>query len=218
MLVISSDDDLADHSPLEFLSMGNIDSNSILNLLGDYRYLRLGYYVSLHAELLNLPVMPTIKDILDVYRAPLLSLRAQNVGIPTVPYKLVTDPPNEAVLPCVLIATNPFTINSLRVAKSRVSLTRAIVELGYDGRYPVCIQPLLGRLQQFEMAFGCTMRAEYSMIAKQFFEEFKIPLGKLVIQQAEETSYLCQFLPISLDEINYPWFKDVLVGWRKDRK
>jgi len=198
--------------------MGNINSESILNLLGDYRYLRLGYYVSLHAELLNLPAIPTIKNILDAYRAPLLLLRARNVGIPAVPYNLATDPPSEAELPCVLIATNPFTINSLRVAKSRASLTRAIAELGYDGRYPVCIQPLLGRLQQVEMAFGCTMSAEYSMVAKQVFDEFKIPLGKLVIQQAEETSYLCHFLPISSDEINYPWFKDVLVGWSKDRK
>ncbi len=86
MLLVSSNNDLTDYSLLEFLSMGNIDSDSILNLLGDYRYLRLGYYVSLHAELLNLPAIPTIKNILDAFKILFSLLGARKVRISIILY------------------------------------------------------------------------------------------------------------------------------------
>jgi hypothetical protein len=47
-----------------------------ININNDYRYMKTGYYVSLHAEILDNAVIPTSENILDSNRPPILLLRA----------------------------------------------------------------------------------------------------------------------------------------------
>jgi hypothetical protein len=53
-------------SPAKFLE--SQDKGFTLNLDSDYRYLKTGYYVSMHAEILGNPVIPTSKSIIDASR------------------------------------------------------------------------------------------------------------------------------------------------------
>src|SRR4030066_1397496 len=91
MLVVSSFDltgNLRVMNPAKFLASTIKDFT--LNLNNDYRYMKTGYYVSLHAEILGNTVIPSSENIIDSSRTPILLLRAARAGIPTLP-SLVTD-------------------------------------------------------------------------------------------------------------------------------
>src|SRR4030042_6609298 len=91
VLVVSSidlSDDLHTLTPSAFLE-SSIKETTI-NLTNDYRYLKTGYYVSLHAEVLGNNVIPSCENIIDSSRTPILLLRAARAKIPTAPF-LVTD-------------------------------------------------------------------------------------------------------------------------------
>ena len=84
MLVVSNIDltsGLNIVKPSTFLESSIKDS--VLNINNDYRYLKTGYYVSLHAEVMGNAVIPSSEDIIDANRTPLLLLRAARAGIPT---------------------------------------------------------------------------------------------------------------------------------------
>src|SRR5512136_229194 len=91
MLVVSSIDlptNLHAIEPAKFLS--STARGFTLNINNDYRYMKTGYYVSLHAEILGNQVIPSSEDIIDSSRSPILLLRATRAGITTLPF-LVTD-------------------------------------------------------------------------------------------------------------------------------
>src|SRR4030067_2616098 len=90
-----------------------------LNINNDYRYLKTGYYVSLHAEVLGNAVIPSSENIIDSSRTPILLLRAARAGIPTLPF-LVTDSVKKIVsdfgFPVVVFAVNPFIHEGYKTA------------------------------------------------------------------------------------------------------
>ena len=57
-----------------------------LNLNNEYRYMKTGYYVSMHAEILGNRVIPSCENIIDSSRTPILLLRAAKAGVPTLPF------------------------------------------------------------------------------------------------------------------------------------
>ena len=86
MLVVSNIDlttDLPVMKPSTFLE--SFIKDFTLNLNNDYRYMKTGYYVSLHAEILGNTVIPSSENIIDSSRTPILLLRAARAGIPTLP-------------------------------------------------------------------------------------------------------------------------------------
>src|SRR4030042_2919309 len=112
MLVVSNIDltnNLRVMKPAKFLASTIKDST--LNINNDYRYMKTGYYVSLHAEILGNQVIPSCEDIIDSSRAPILLVRAARAKIPTLPF-LVTDSVKkimeEVKVPVVVFAVNPF--------------------------------------------------------------------------------------------------------------
>src|SRR4030067_178743 len=112
MLVVSNFDltnNLRVMKPAKFLASTIKDFT--LNLNNDYRYMKTGYYVSLHAEILGNRVIPSSENIIDSSRTPILLLRAARAGIPTLPF-IVTDSIKKIIseigLPVVLYAVNPF--------------------------------------------------------------------------------------------------------------
>src|SRR5665647_3894154 len=96
-----------------------------LNLSNEYRYMKTGYYVSMHAEILGNRVIPSCENIIDSSRTPLLLLRAARAGVPTLP-SLVTDSVKKIVselgFPVVVFAVNPFIYDGYKTANNKSAL------------------------------------------------------------------------------------------------
>jgi hypothetical protein len=188
--------------PSQFLESRIKDDT--ININNDYRYMKTGYYVSLHAEILGNTVIPTSEDILDTN--PILLLRAAKAGIPTLPF-IVTDTAKQITtelgFPVVLFAVNPFIYDGYKTANNRSALYRALKSLGMNYKFAVCAQPLKGTMLSFHSIFGkTTQNGQAKYIAEQVYRTFKIPVCKLHIQTTEEKAYLCGFQPIKKEELS----------------
>lgn len=177
-----------------------------LNINNDYRYLKTGYYVSLHAEVLGNPVIPPSENIIDAYRTPLLLLRASKAGIPTIPH-IVTDSAKQIIsqfnFPVVVFAVNPFSYDGYKIAKNKSALYRAMKSLGMNYKFDVCVQPLRGSMLSFKSIFGkCDLEEDVRKISAKVYEIFKIPVCKLHVQRIENGVYLCGLQPLKKEEIS----------------
>jgi hypothetical protein len=206
MLVVSNIDltnNLRVMKPAKFLASTIKDST--LNLNNDYRYMKTGYYVSLHAEILGNQVIPSSENIIDSSRIPILLLRAQRAGIPTQPF-LVTDSvkkiTNELGFPVILYAVNPFIHDGYKTASNRSALYRAMKSLGMNYKFAVCAQPLKGEMYTFKAFFGkCDEDKEAQKIAEKVYNLFKIPVCKLHTQRIEGKAYLSGLQPLEKNEL-----------------
>jgi hypothetical protein len=190
-------------SPAKFLESQN--KGFTLNLDNDYRYLKSSYYVSMHAEILGNPVIPTSRNIIDASRTPILLLKAHKAGIPTLP-NLTTGSVKqilqETTFPIVLFPVNPFMYNGYKTANNRSALYRAVKSLGLNYKFTVCVQPLIGEMTSFKSIFGKNNQNEpLRRISERVFEVFKIPVCKLHVQRTEKEAYLCGLQPLRREEI-----------------
>jgi formate-dependent phosphoribosylglycinamide formyltransferase (GAR transformylase) len=180
-------------------------SDSILNINSDYRYMKTGYYVSLHAETLEDPVIPSSVNIIDANRTPILLLRASKAGILTIPY-LVTDSVKQIIskfgFPVVVFPVNPFSGSDFKTARNRSALYRAFKSLSLTYKYAVCAQPLLGEMISFKSIFGkCDLDERTREISEKVYQVFRIPICKLHVQKADGKAYLCGFHPLKTEEV-----------------
>ena len=208
MLVVSNIDlttDLPLMKPPTFL--GSSIKDFTLNINNDYRYLKTGYYVSLHAEILGNQVIPSSNDIIDAYRIPILLLRASKAGIPTMPY-LVTDSVKQMMcevgFPMVIFAVNPFSYEGYKIAKNRSALYRAFKSLSMNYKFAVCAQPLRGEMFSFNSYFGKRGGLDENLqkISEKVYDVFKIPICKLHIQRIADNIYLSGLQPLQREEIS----------------
>ena len=178
-----------------------------LNINNEYRYLKTGYYVSMHAEILGNRVIPSCENIIDSSRTPILLLRAAKAGVSTLPF-LVTDSvkkiTNERGFPVIVFAVNPFIYDGYKVAHNKSSLYRAMKSLGMNYKFAVCAQPIKGELFAVKTFFGKTTNTDPQLqeIAEKVYETFKIPLCKLHIQKTLDKAYLCGLQPVSREELS----------------
>jgi len=206
VLVVSNIDlttDLPIMNPSTFLESSIKDFT--LNINNDYRYLKTGYYVSLHAEILGNSVIPSSENVIDAYRTPILLLRASKAGIPIMPY-LATGSVKQIIsefnFPVVIFAVNPFSYNGFKTAKNRSALYRAVKSLGMNYKFDVCAEPLKGAVISLKSIFGrCELDGNISKISEKVYEVFKIPICKLHIQRIEEKAYLCGLQPLKNEEL-----------------
>jgi hypothetical protein len=208
VLVVSSidlSDNLHKISPSAFLESSLKDTT--INLTNDYRYLKTGYYVSLHAEVLGSNVIPSCENIIDSSRTPILLLRAQRAKIPTIPF-LVTDSVKkimeEVGFPVVVFAVNPFIYQGFQVAKNKSALYRAMKSLGMNYKFTVCAQPLKGELLSVKSVFGkCDLPDDQIReLTQKVYELFGIPLCTLHVQKAEDKAFLCGLEPLKETELS----------------
>jgi hypothetical protein len=190
--------------PSEFLEASIKEST--LNINNDYRYMKTGYYVSLHAEVLGNPVIPSSENIIDASRTPILLLRAARAGIPTLPF-VVTDSVKKIVselnFPVAVFAVNPFIYDGFKIANNKSALYRAMKSLGMNYKFAVCAQPLKGKIVSFKSFFGkCDQDEETKKISEKVYALFKIPICKLHVQKVEEKAYLCGLQPIGKNELS----------------
>ena len=178
-----------------------------INLNNEYRYLKTGYYVSLHAEVLGSKVIPSCENIIDSSRTPILLLRAARAKIPTMPF-LVTDSVKkimtELKLPVVVFAVNPFIYSGYQVAKNKSALYRALKSLGMNYKFTVCAQPLTGEMYTVKSFFGKSQLEDkqISAIAEKVYELFKIPICKLHVQKTEGKAFLCGLEPLKENDLS----------------
>lgn len=178
-----------------------------LNISNEYRYMKSGYYVSMHAEILGNRVIPSCEDIIDSSRTPLLLLRAAKAGVPTLP-SIVTDSvkkiQTELGFPVILFAVNPFIYNGFKIAQNKSALYRAMKSLGMNYKFAVCAQPLKGELLTMKSFFGKVTSADSQagLIAKKVYETFRIPICKLHIQKTVDKAYLCGLQPVEKEELS----------------
>jgi hypothetical protein len=191
-------------NPSEFLESKTKDF--ILNINDDYRYMKTGYYVSLHAEILGNRVIPSSENIIDANRTPIMLLRAARTGVPTMPF-LVTDSVKRIVaelgFPVVVFAVNPFIHDGYKIANNRSALYRVVKSLGMNYKFAVCAQPLKGEMTTFKSIFGkCNQDQETKAIAEKVYALFEIPVCKLHVQRIENKAYLSGLEPLGRDEIS----------------
>lgn len=206
MLVVSNINlttNLQTMRPAEFLNSSIKDFT--LNLNNDYRYLKTGYYVSMHAEVLGNTVIPSSENIIDASRTPILLLKASKAGIPTLPY-LVTGSVKEVIaefgFPVVVFAVNPFSYDGFKIARNKSALYRAVKSLSMNYKFAVCVQPLRGEMISFKSIFGkCESDGVISRISEKVYELFKIPICKLHVQRIGGEAYLCGLQPLEKEEI-----------------
>ena len=177
----------------------------VLNLNNDYRYLKTGYYVSMHAEILGNRVIPSSESIIDANRTPILLLKASRAGIPTLPY-LVTDSVRNIMsafgFPVVAFAVNPFCYDGFKTAKNKSALYRAVKSLGMNYKFAVCAMPLRGEMVSFKSVFGkCEEDQVLKEISARVFRVFGIPICKLHVQRVDGEAFLCGLQPLKKEEI-----------------
>ena len=184
--------------PAKFLASTIKDST--LNINNDYRYMKTGYYVSLHAEILGNQVIPSSEDMIDSSRTPILLLRAAKAGISTMPFLVTSSVKkimSELNLPVVIFAVNPFIHDGYRIARNRTALYQAMKSLGMNYKFAVCAQPFKGEIVSFKSFFGkCDQDEKVSAIAEQVYRLFKIPICKLHVQKVENQAFLCGLQPL----------------------
>jgi hypothetical protein len=189
--------------PSAFLDSAIKDTT--INLNSDYRYLKTGYYVSLHAEVLGNNVIPSCENIIDASRTPIMLLRATRAKIPTMPF-LVTDSVKKIIdeikLPVVVFAVNPFIHEGYQVAQNKSALYRAMKSLGMNYKFTVCALPLRGEMFTVKSVFGKCETPEFSGLAEKVYELFKIPLCKLHVQKADEKAFLCGLEPLNQTQLS----------------
>jgi hypothetical protein len=179
----------------------------ILNINNEYRYMKTGYYVSMHAEVLGSQVIPSCENIIDSSRTPSLLLRAAKAGVPTLP-SVVTDSVkkiiNEVGLPVIVFAVNPFIYDGYKIAQNKSGLYRAMKSLGMNYKFAVCAQPLKGELVSVKSFFGKILNQDAltQKIAQKVYETFKIPVCKLHIQKTVDKAYLCGLQPVNKQELS----------------
>lgn len=206
MLVVSNIDlttDLPKIKPSAFLKSSIRDFT--LNLDTDYRYLKTGYYVSMHAEVLGNPVIPSTESIIDASRTPILLLKASKSNIPTLPYLMtssVRQITTQFAFPVVIFAVNPFSYEGYRTAGNRSALYRAVKSLSMNYKFAVCVQPLKGEMISFKSIFGkCQLTGEAARVSEKVYETFRIPMCKLHVQTVGGKAYLCGLQPLHSEEV-----------------
>ena len=207
MLVVSNIDlttNIHTMKPSKFLD--SLVRDSILNINNDYRYMKLGYYVSLHAEILGNTVTPSSENIIDINRLPIILVRASKAGIQTPPY-LVTDSVKQIIselgFPVIVFPVNPFSYNGFRIAKNRSALYRAVKSFSMNYKYAVCVEPFMGEMVTFKSIFGeCELNDDsLKKMSEKFYETFRIPICRLLVQRSNGQVYLSGFQHLKMDEI-----------------
>jgi hypothetical protein len=180
MIIVSEEEDESDSSPFLFLRQPVYDT--VLNVNHDYRYLRMGYYVSAHAETYGVDVTPDCTEIMDAYRNPLLIEKARRNGLPTFGYRLITKAMDDLNTPVMMFAVNPFTNNSMKIVSSSSKLEEMIKKMSMNARFPVSLHPVKGEVREIVQMFGESTNEETSAFTEKFFKIFNIPICKLIVQ------------------------------------
>lgn len=208
MIIVSEDEDESDSSPFLFLRRPVYDS--VLNVNHDYRYLRMGYYVSAHAETYGVDVTPDCTEIMDAYRNPLLIEKAKRNGLQTSGYSLITKALDDLNTPVMMFAVNPFTNNSMKIVSSSSKLGEMVKKMSMNARFPVSLHPVKGEVHEIVQMFGESTCEETNGFTKKFYKVFNIPICKLIVQIEDGNVILNHCEPATKKEVKWDMVNEKL--------
>lgn len=184
-------------------------TDTILNLLGDYRFHTKGYYVSLHAEENNCHVYPSVKNALDVYRAPVFIERLKKAGVEVPEFKVFSRPSPQQT---VMLPLNPFSKNSMKVVRTESQYHRNFRSLSMDYHYPVVHVQLEGKVEEIVIHLTKARNGgeKEDYIARKVFETFSVPLGKVFVQKKDGVLKPFYFMPLLREEIDISFAMEVI--------
>lgn len=144
-----------------------------INLSGDYRFLRAGYWALVDAELHGVDASPTPIQAVTAQNAAACLLVARHNGIETVEWK-VARRPEDVEPPCLLVPVAGLTEKHYEVksARSRVHQWRSATQNGTRSALAV---RLAGELRSMRVIVGLTAHEDYHL-AWDVWRTFGIPV------------------------------------------
>ena len=169
-----------------------------LNLCGDYRFLRGGYWALVDAELNGVESRPSPIQAVTAQNGAAALLIAHNAGIPCAAWK-VAKRPEDVKAPCLLVPNAGQTdtyyhVNSPRAAKSQ---WRSATQ---NGTRPALVVVRAGQLRSMKVIVGVTAGDEVEM-AWQVWNTFRIPLATVWYLDTEEGAKFVSMDPLPLHEL-----------------
>jgi hypothetical protein len=181
---------------------GESESEEVwLNLNGDYTYMTEGYYMSLDAEMEGRKVVPTTKEALDAYVAPLALEKAALAGIPVLDHQVVNIPAN--IKPHIIAhPINPVTSGG-EIILSDEEMEPKIKRVTLSGKCAASIQRLPDnfRIDTVRCVMGKTLLKEYEAFASSIFRVFRLPLMKVKVVVTPQQYILSSIEPLEYDSL-----------------
>lgn len=147
-----------------------------INLSGDYRFLRAGYWALVDAELNGVEPCPTPIQAVTAQNAAACLLVARHNGIETVDWT-VARRPEDVHIPALLVPVAGMTEKAYEVksARSRAGQWRSATQNGTRAALAV---KLTGELRSMRMVVGVTANENYHL-AWDVWRTFGIPLAEI---------------------------------------
>jgi len=147
-----------------------------INLCGDYRFLRAGYWALVDAELNGVEPSPAPVQAVTAQNAAACLLVARHNGIETVEWK-VARRPEDVEPPCLLVPVAGLTEKAYEVksARSRIHQWRSATQNGTRAALAV---KLNGELRSMRMVVGVAAHDDYHL-AWDVWRTFGIPLCEI---------------------------------------
>jgi hypothetical protein len=177
-------------------------ANVFINLAGDYSYLSDGYYRSMEAEHEGLTALPSPAEALDAYVVPLALTKAKAAGIPTPNWEIANDTAMGMRPPLIAYPVNPFQSNGM-VISDGIALNEAIKSLTMSGKYAMVCQDMQpdSRLDTVRLVLGRCLKPEYTEIAQQLWQTFRLPLARVKIIVTEKQYLFSAIEPLLRSEL-----------------
>ncbi len=152
-----------------------------INLCGDYRFLRAGYWALVDAEINGIEPSPTPVQAATAQNAAACLLVARHAGIPTVEWKVALAA-SDVPVPGLLVPVAGLTDAHYEVqsARSRAAQWRSATQNGTRAALAVAMP---GELRSMRMVVGCTAHDNYQL-AWDVWRTFAIPLATIWFVEA----------------------------------
>jgi hypothetical protein len=147
-----------------------------INLCGDYRFLRAGYWALVDAELNGIATNPSPMQAVTAQNAAACLLVARHAGIPTVEWK-VARAPQDVQPPCLLVPCSGLTDTHYEVqsTRSRAAQWRSATQNGTRAALAVNLE---GDLRSMRMIIGVTSH-DNQQLAWDVWRTFGVPLATI---------------------------------------
>lgn len=169
-----------------------------INLSGDYRFLRGGYWALVDAELNGFESRPSPMQAVTAQNGAAALLVAQRAGIPCATWK-VAKRPEDVVPPCVLVpnAGHTDTYYHVNSARSAASQWRSATQNGTRAALQV---DKLGVLRSMKQMVGTTISDQYQL-AWQVWQAFGLPLTTIWYLDTPDGAKFVSLDPLPLHDL-----------------
>lgn len=174
------------------------DPPPFINLCGDYRWLRAGYWALVDAELNNVTSRPSPVEAVTAQNATAALWVAGQRGIPCVSWSVARSA-QDVPVPGLLVPVAGLTGASYVVRTGR-SLRTQWRRATQNGTRPALAVRLDGRLRSLKAIMGLTTSDHYTL-AWQVWQMFGLPLATVWFLEPDPTSDPPQALFLGLDPL-----------------